>query len=193
VGHFGNFELCAALGVWVPGWQGAATYRGMNQPALDAIVKEMRGRSGCLFFERRSEARALKEALNKGGLMLGLLSDQSPGKGGVMAPFLGRECATTTAPAIFALRYDAPLFPIICYRVGLGRWRLEVGAEIPLHQNGQPRSVAAIMTDVNHALEEAVRRDPANWFWVHDRWKKRRIRRRADVPATGPEEGLESP
>jgi KDO2-lipid IV(A) lauroyltransferase len=27
------------------------------------------------------------------------------------------------------------------------------------------------MRDVNRAFEAAVRRDPANWFWVHDRWK----------------------
>jgi len=27
------------------------------------------------------------------------------------------------------------------------------------------------MRDVNRALEAAVRRDPANWFWVHRRWK----------------------
>ena len=28
------------------------------------------------------------------------------------------------------------------------------------------------MADVNRAFEIAVRRDPANWFWVHDRWKR---------------------
>ena len=28
------------------------------------------------------------------------------------------------------------------------------------------------MGDVNRAFEAAVRRDPANWFWVHRRWKK---------------------
>ena len=27
------------------------------------------------------------------------------------------------------------------------------------------------MRDVNLAFESAVRRDPANWFWVHRRWK----------------------
>jgi hypothetical protein len=27
------------------------------------------------------------------------------------------------------------------------------------------------MLDVNRAFEDAIRRDPANWFWVHKRWK----------------------
>ena len=86
-------------------------------------------------------------------------------------PFLGHDCSTTAAPAIFALRYHCALITGICYRVGLARWRIEAGAEIPTRENGQPRSTAAIMRDVNRAFEAAVRRDPANWFWVHNRWK----------------------
>ena len=46
--------------------------------------------------------------------------------------------------------------------------------EIPTRETGGPRPVHAIMRDVNRAFEAAVRRDPANWFWVHDRWKDRR-------------------
>jgi KDO2-lipid IV(A) lauroyltransferase len=55
--------------------------------------------------------------------------------------------------------------------VGLAKWRLELGEKIPTHENGRPRSSEDIMRDVNRALEAAVRRDPANWFWVHRRWK----------------------
>ena len=25
--------------------------------------------------------------------------------------------------------------------------------------------------DINAAFEVAIRKDPANWFWVHNRWK----------------------
>ena len=95
----------------------------------------------------------------------------APAAGAVRVPFLGQDCSTTTAPAIFALRYHCALIPGICYRVGLARWRIEAGDEIPIRENGQPRSPAVIMADVNRAFEAAVRRDPANWFWVHKRWK----------------------
>ena len=103
------------------------------------------------------------------GVILGLLSDQSGGA--VHGPFLGHNCGTTAAPAVLALRYHCALITSICYRVGLARWRIEAGAEIPTHENGQARSTPAIMQDVNRAFEAAVRRDPANWFWVHRRWK----------------------
>jgi lauroyl/myristoyl acyltransferase len=48
---------------------------------------------------------------------------------------------------------------------------MELGKQIPTHENGHPRSVENIMRDVLRLHENAVRRDPANWFWVHKRWK----------------------
>jgi lauroyl/myristoyl acyltransferase len=169
VGHFGNFELYARFGQFAPAYQCATTYRALRQPSLNRLLQSLRERSGCLFFERRFDAPALRATMNQPAVMLGLLSDQSGGA--VRGPFLGHDCSTTAAPAIFALRYRCALITGICYRVGLARWRVEAGAEIPTRENGRPRSTAAIMGDVNRAFEAAVRRDPANWFWVHRRWK----------------------
>jgi KDO2-lipid IV(A) lauroyltransferase len=171
IGHFGNFEIYARVGPLVPHLQFGTTYRGLRQPGLNRLLLALRQRADCAFFERRTEATALKAWMQGGTRLLGLLADQHAGTGGVRVPFFGHECATTASPAVFALRYDCPLHTTICYRVGLGRWRVEVGDEIPTRVNGKARSVEAITTDVNRALETAVRRDPANWFWVHNRWK----------------------
>ncbi len=171
IGHFGNFELYARAGQVLPGYQFSTTYRGLQQDSLNRLLLSLRERSGCLFFDRRTEAAALKAAMNQGGLVLGLLSDQHGGRTGLRMPFLGHECSTSTAPAIFALRYKCPLYTGFCFRTGLAQWRLELGAEIATRENGVARSLEAIMRDVNQAFESAVLRDPANWFWVHNRWK----------------------
>lgn len=171
IGHFGNFELYARLARHAPGYRFATTYRALRQPSLNRLMQELRNRSGCLFFERRRDGAALRAAMNEGGIMLGLLADQHAGRKGIRTPFLGHPSSTTTAPAVLALRYRSPLFTAICYRVALGRWRVELGEPIPTSQAGRPRSTREIVCDMNRALETAVRRDPANWFWVHDRWK----------------------
>lgn len=173
IGHFGNFELYTVLVRCLPGYVPATTYRALKQPGLNRLMQELRERTGCLCFERRTGMRDLMKALSRKGMILGLLSDQHGGPKGVWGPFLGRECSTNPAPAVFALRYNSPLNTAIVYRVGLARWRIEVGDEIPIEENGQPRAVEAITADVNRALEIAIRRDPANWFWVHKRWKPR--------------------
>ena len=177
IGHFGNFELYARFGQFVPVFQCATTYRGLRQPSLNRLMLALRERSGCRFFERRKEGAALKAAMSETGLLLGLLADQHAGDRGLWLPFFGRDCSTSTAPAVFALRYACPLHTAICYRVGLAQWRIEVGDEIPTRENGGPRPTEAIARDMNRAFEAAVRRDPANWFWVHRRWKPQPARK----------------
>ncbi len=187
IGHFGNFELFASSVKIAPAYHGATTYRALRGEALNRLLLELRETTGCLFFERRSEGAALRAALRSQLLLLGLLSDQHSGDHGVRIPFFGHDATTTKSPAVFALRFNLPLHTAICFRERLGHWRIEVGDEIPTYENGAPRTIEAIMTDVNRAFEAAVRRDPANWFWVHNRWKVRKPKNAAPPP---PEEAV---
>lgn len=171
IGHFGAFELWARFGQLVPAFQTLTTYRGLKQPALNRLMLSLREKSGCHFFERRTEAGALRQAVKPTGTLLGLLSDQNSAGNSLKLPFLGRECSVSPAPAVYALRFNCRLMVGICNRISLARWHLEVHPEIPTYLNGEPRSAAAIMNDINHIFEAAIRRDPANWFWVHNRWK----------------------
>ncbi len=185
IGHFGNFELYARFGQFVKGFQNATTYRGLRQPSLNRLMQSLRERADCRFFERRTDAAALKAAMSEPGLLLGLLADQHAGNNGLRLPFFGHDCSTSAAPALFALRYHCPLNTGFCFRLGLAKWQLEAGDEIPTHENGEPRSTSAIMSDVNRAFEAAIRRDPANWFWVHNRWKPGKWKNRAALETKG--------
>ncbi|MFM8469008.1 MAG: lysophospholipid acyltransferase family protein, partial [Limisphaerales bacterium] len=109
VGHFGNFELYARTNLFVPGYQMATTYRGLRQPGVNALMQSLRARSGALYFERRRDAAALKDALTRPGLMLGQLADQHAGDRGARLPFFGRDCSTSLAAPVLALRYGCGL------------------------------------------------------------------------------------
>ena len=169
IGHFGNFELYARFQHISPGYQCATTYRALKQPELNRLLLALREKSGCLFFERRTDGPLLRAAMNSDNILLGLLADQSAR--GMRAPFFGHDCDTGLAPAIFALRYRCELYTAFCFRVASARWRLELGDKIETHEDGAPRSSADIMRDVNRSFEKAILRDPDNWFWVHRRWK----------------------
>ncbi|MGE3308468.1 MAG: lysophospholipid acyltransferase family protein [Limisphaerales bacterium] len=171
IGHFGNFELFTWVKVAFPGVQLATTYRALRQESANRMLLALRQRSGCLFFERRREAAALRRAMSARRTVVGLLADQADTRG-VRVPFLGSDAWTSTAPAVLALRYDCVLLTGCCFRVGPAQWRLEMGDEIPTRTpDGRRRKPAEIATDMNRSFERAVHRDPANWFWVHRRWK----------------------
>jgi len=171
IGHFGNFELFTWAKQAFPGIQIATTYRSLRQSLATQMLLRLRRRSGCLFFERRTESAALRRALRTQRLAVGFLADQHDGRG-IRLPFLGQDAGTSIAPAVFALRYGCPLITAFCFRVSFARWRLEMGDEIPTRNpDGGKRPIADITLDVNRSFERAIRRDPANWFWVHRRWK----------------------
>jgi Kdo2-lipid IVA lauroyltransferase/acyltransferase len=173
IGHFGNFELFARSRLRTPHYELVTTYRSLAQPRLNRLLQRLRDRSGCLYLERRTDGQLMGQVLRQKNKLLGLLVDQHAGRAGLPVPFFGQVCSTSRAPALLALRHDCGLLVGICYRVALARWRIELGPEIATHEQGRPRSLEAIMADVNQAFETAIRRDPANWFWVHRRWKKR--------------------
>ena len=163
--------------------RGATTYRALKQPRLDTLVRELRSRSGCLFFDRRREMKAMLHTLRRGGVVLGLLSDQHAGRKGACVSFFNHECSTTVAPALLAQRYRLPLFTAVCFRVDLARWRIEIGEEVQTRSASGRRPAEEIMGEVNAAFETAARRDPANWLWVHDRWRFMKEQR---APAIAP-------
>ncbi len=189
IGHFGNFELYARFGQFIRIYRCATTYRALRQPSLNRLMQSMREKSECLFFERRTQFNELKTAMLGKNILLGLLSDQHAGDGAVRLPFFGHECSTSSAPAVLALRYEARLLTAVCHRVSLAHWRIELGETIPTHENGLPRTPEAMMREVNLIFEKAIRRDPANWFWVHNRWKpaRTRLRRLKKNPKTEPQ------
>ena len=154
IGHFGNFELYARIHQYAPGYHSATTYRALKQPALNKLMQSLREKSGCLFFERRTDGKLLRTAMNQPNLMVGFLADQSTA--GLRGPFLGRPCSTTLAPAVFALRYDCELYTGFCFRMAPAKWRLELGDKIATHENGAARSSEEIMGDVNRSFERAV-------------------------------------
>ena len=173
-GHFGSFELFSRIVPHFREYRSASTYRGIRPESLDQLLKSLRSKAGMVMYERRAGAELLKKELSDGGLLLVLFSDQSDRQNGLELPFLGRPAYTNRAPAVMATRYDCALFVPICYRVALGKYRIEMGEPIPTRQpNGSRRTCEAITRDINTAYETAILRDPANWFWVHNRWKQK--------------------
>ena len=173
IGHYGNFELFAWIPNCVPNAQIATTYRALRQPRLNDLLLELRKPSGCWYFERRTDGEKLKAAMATPRLVLGLLADQNAGDQGLPLPVFGRTTSVNLAPAVFAKRYGCRIFPSACFRTAPGRWTIELGEEIPVRENGKRRSTESITRDIIAAQEETIRRDPANWFWVHNRWKSR--------------------
>jgi Kdo2-lipid IVA lauroyltransferase/acyltransferase len=170
-GHFGNFELATRVSAYLPGYRGVATYRGISFPRVNGLIYQLRTVSGNILVDRRSGVAPVTRALAEGGKILTLAADQHNRSSGMEVSLLGHPAWTTRAPVVLARRYNCELYAPVCYRVGLARWRIELGLPIPLDDENGPRPTADVLQDMNNVFGAAVIRDPANWFWFHRRWR----------------------
>ena len=167
--HYGNWELLAAshtLSIFPL----SVVVRPMDDPLMDRLVERFRRRSGVELIAKRQALPEIRDALRR-GRMVGILLDQNASRAeGVFAPFFGIPASTSKALAVISLRTGAPVVPIFIRRVEGGRHRVEVQPVIPSPLAGD---VADYTAAFNRSIEAAVRRAPAQWFWMHNRWKTR--------------------
>lgn len=166
INHIGNWELYAQLVFQVPEARFGTVYQALRNAAVDDLVNRDRRRLGVQTFDRKKGFAAAIALLREPGIV-GVLVDQHAGDGGMWTPFFGHLASTSTLAATLALRTDAAVIPVAIHTTGLARWTVEVGAEIPWKQDA-PEQLTA---DINRALEDQIRASPADWFWVHNRWK----------------------
>lgn len=169
-GHFSSFEVMPAVIVRA-GITCQITYRAMNNPYVDARVRESRFRYGVRLFAPKGMegARELMRALDRGE-SVALMNDQKF-NGGVASPLFGVIAHTAPGPSTLALRFGVPLQPMSVQRLGKSRFRVIVHEPIQLEDTGDREAdIAAGVARVNAFIEDRVRTRPSEWFWVHRRW-----------------------
>jgi heptosyltransferase II len=166
INHIGNWELFVLTPRWMehPLW--AVIYQKLSNVLLDKHLQRARESSGVVTIDRTEGLHRGVTVLRNGG-MLGILIDQHAGDKGLWTPFFGRLASTTPFPAVLAKKTGAALMPISIVTCGIARWRIEVDDFIP----SRGISTAEITARINLSLERQIRKDPSDWFWVHNRWK----------------------
>jgi len=189
--HLGLWELALPLvaAALSPRMRAASlvVYKPLHAAALDAWLRARRATAAKVpLLPARGSWRALLGALEAGGVV-GLVPDQRPGPGrGRAARFLGAEALFDDGIGRLHEATGAPVWLVLAVcREGGAREGLDVSWTqlAPRQRSNTPRTpgdaAGAVVERYAAALERAVVQHPAQYLWVHDRWK--------DVPAPGVE------
>jgi KDO2-lipid IV(A) lauroyltransferase len=170
-GHFGNWEMAGYLfGVF--GFPPNSVARKLDNPYLDRYLNRFRARTGQKLIPKTGGYEQMLDVLRGGGV-LSFLGDQDAGQNGLYVDFFGRPASTHKAIALLALEHRAPV--VVGYARRLGpSFHYEVGCNAiidPDELTGGPDDVRLLTQRFTTALEAAIRRDPAQYLWLHRRWK----------------------
>ena len=165
--HFSTLDLCgAALAREVPF---DVMYRRNKNALLESVMREGRIRNFPSAIER-SDVRTVVRSL-KAGHVVWYGPDQDYGrKHSVFAPFFGIEAASITATARIVQMTSAAVILFSHRRTDDNQYVIELSEPLKDFPTGNKVSDA---TRINQLVEEAIRKAPDQYWWVHRRFKTR--------------------
>lgn len=167
-GHMPHFELAGRLLGEASGQPVALHARRHNAPCLDRWIDAARRRAFATTIAKKDK-QGLLAALRDGHAVL-YLGDQDFSYHNAFVPFFGVRAATVTALPELMAQSGAVALPTWMQRMPDGRYRLRIEPQWPGWPSGDPVADAArYMAE----LEAVVRETPAQYLWVHRRFKTR--------------------
>ncbi len=173
--HFGNFPLLMAK-LSLQGYKIGAIMRYMRDAQVEKIFLAKRQRLGIKTIYSQPRDVCVETTIRslRNNEIIFIPLDQNFGTGGVYVDFFGKKAATATGPAILAQRTQAAVIPCFIIRQKDDTHKLIFEQPIDLITAGsQKETVAANIQKLTGIIESYIRRYPAEWGWIHKRWKSR--------------------
>ena len=167
-GHFNNFELMA-MQLEKSGIELSAIYRPLNNTFLNKIMEQIRTKYICKNQIKKGMAgtRQIIKNLKKGS-SVALMIDQRVREGSKVK-FFGNLATTTTIPAQLIKKYKCELVPIYIERKEKHYFKMHISKPIKVNSK---KTTEEITLFLNSVLEKMILKNPEQWIWTHDRWKK---------------------
>jgi KDO2-lipid IV(A) lauroyltransferase len=166
-GHFTTLEVCGRLMCdYAPL---AGMYRPHAQAAMEWAVKRGRARYAAAMFPKQDVRGAVRH-LKRGGL-LWYAPDQDPSRGdSVFVPFFGQPAHSLTSTHQLARLSGAAVMFYQHARRNDGGYTLRL---FPASAGFPGKDAVADTTEVMAAIETMARAAPAQYLWIHRRFKRR--------------------
>ena len=184
--HFGNFELLgftiARLGLPL-----TAIMRPLDNPPLNEYLLASRQAGGLALLFKKGVSAAASDVVERGGTLC-FIADQDAGRKGVFATFFNRKASWYKSIGLLAMQHEVPIVVGAAARQGRGmHYRIDVERIIqPEEWQARNDPLQWITDTYAKALEDAIRRHPEQYLWMHRRWKSRpRAERQAALVPAG--------
>ena len=172
VPHFMGLDVAGVAVLLFQKRKGVSIYQAQSNPVMDAALRRGRLRLGnAEIFSRDDAAKPLLRAIRRGDAFFNLPDMDFGERDAAFVPFFGIPAATLLAPSRLARALDMIVQPVIAEMLPGGQgYRVTFQAPWPDFPSADPVADTAA---VNRWIESEIRRLPAQYLWVHRRFKTR--------------------
>ncbi|MDL2322435.1 lysophospholipid acyltransferase family protein [Bacteroidales bacterium OttesenSCG-928-A17] len=168
--HMSSWEF-AAITPPMLGYETSAASAALKIKRIQNMMIKFRARRGMKNITRDGSYEKLVEVLRKGECLI-LMIDQDTKVKSVFVDFMGKSAYTPTGASRLALETGAAVVPMAMTRKEDGNYRFIIQPELPLISTGNPESDIYENTRIQtKSIESIIRTYPAQWVWMHDRWR----------------------
>jgi KDO2-lipid IV(A) lauroyltransferase len=172
-GHYGNWEILGYV-LATLGFETVSIARPLDNRYLSEFLFGVRERTGQKIVAKKGATPEVQAALEQKGAV-GFIADQNAGSKGLFVDFFGRKASTYKSIGLVAMEYEVPVVIGYARRVN-DKFHFRVGAQdiiYPHEWKSQDDPLRYITQRYTKAIEDIVRVDPGQYWWVHRRWKTR--------------------
>jgi len=173
--HFGNFPLLMAR-LSLAGYKVGGIMRYMRDERVEKIflAKRQRFNIKTIYIQPRNVCVETTIRSLRNNEIVFIPLDQNFGTGGVYVDFFGKKAATATGPVILAQRTQANIIPCFIIRQKDDTHKIILGQTLDLKRGNSPQeTITTNIQKLTDIIESYIRRYPAEWGWIHRRWKTR--------------------
>lgn len=174
VPHFMALDVAGLAVLLFQNRRGASIYQKQSNAVMDAVMRAGRLRLGnAVIFPRRDSARPLIREIRQGTAFFNLPDMDFGRRDSGFVPFFGVPAATLLAPSRMARTLDMVVQPVVAEMLPGGQgYRVRFLAPLEDFPSDDALADAARM---NRWIEDEIRRNPAQYLWVHKRFKTRPV------------------
>jgi KDO2-lipid IV(A) lauroyltransferase len=172
-GHYSNFEIVGYL-MGLFGFNVYSIARPLDNKFINKHLYEVRRRMGQKIIDKKGAAELMGKTASSGATLC-FIADQDAGKKGIFVDFFGRKASTYKSIGLIAATNNIPIVVGYSRRVG-NRFYFEIGVNriiFPEEWIGLDDPLEWITAEYTKAIENFVREDPSQYWWLHRRWKHR--------------------
>lgn len=176
LGHSFNWEWISTLPMWfsVSGVKFGQLYHPVHGKFLNWLLLGMRSRFGAENIPKNDALRHILTLRNEGKKeVIGFIADQGPRWVNIheWVNFLSQDTPVYTGTERIAKKVNASIYFANVVRVKRGFYHCKL-ERITEDVKSWPNYT--LTDEYMHRLESMIRRNPSNWLWTHNRWKRRR-------------------
>jgi len=170
-GHYSNFEIMGYL-LGLFGFNIYSVARPLDNKFINNYLYKVRQQAGQNIIDKKGAAE-LMGTISSSGATLCFIVDQDAGRKGIFVDFFGRKASTYKSIGLMAITNNIPV--VVGYSRRLdNRFYFEIGVNriiFPEEWVEKDDPLTWITAEYTKAIEQFVREDPSQYWWLHRRWK----------------------